>query len=90
MILLGAAFWNPPSGQAGTASGDDNPPKPVWPLLLSLASQAKESFADALKLTDSSDEVIRFITDFHAATVATNSTWAERSERLKGRATAAL
>jgi len=37
-------------------------------LLLALASQAKDnSFADALKLTDSPDEVIKFIFDFHAS-----------------------
>ena len=87
MVLLGTAFWNPTT--APTPS-DDNPPKPVWPLLLALASQAKEKFADALKLTDSPDEALKFISEFHAATVSQNAAWADRSERLKGRAAAAL
>jgi predicted Rossmann-fold nucleotide-binding protein len=91
MVLLGAKFWNPAQRDAAPAPGDDNPPKPVWPLLLALASQAKDNnFADALKLTDSPDEVITFIVDFHASTAAKSPNWAKRSERLKGRATAAL
>jgi hypothetical protein len=49
-----------------------------------------KSSRPAPRLTDSSDEVIKFIVDFHAATVATSATWSERIERLKGRATAAL
>jgi predicted Rossmann-fold nucleotide-binding protein len=90
MVLLGTAFWNSPAGPSGTAFSDDNPPKPVWPLLLALASQAKEKFADALELTDSPDEVVKFINDIHATTATERANWADRSERLKGRAPAAL
>lgn len=90
MVLFGAGFWNP---QASSPSGPgaDNPPKPVWPLLLALASQAKDNnFADALLLTDSPEDVVNFINRRHALTVEQSANWADRLERLKGRAPAAL
>jgi predicted Rossmann-fold nucleotide-binding protein len=92
MILLGADYWNPricKDSQVVLPSGKDLH-KPVWPLLQTLAAQAKESFQSALKLTDNPDEVVRFISDFHVRTLAGNASWADRSERFKGRALATL
>jgi predicted Rossmann-fold nucleotide-binding protein len=86
MILLGVDFWNPT--RTPPPSPDDR--KAVYPLLLTLSKQAKLPFDTALLLTDSDDEIIRFISDFHAQVVTKSATWAHRSERFTGRAAAAL
>jgi predicted Rossmann-fold nucleotide-binding protein len=93
MILLGVQYWNPgmckDSQLVPLAPGDTR--KPVWPLLLTLSTQAdKNHFEDALKLTDNPKEVVDFITEFHARTVTQSASWADRSERFKGRAAAVL
>ncbi len=86
MILLGSDFWNPAKTPA--PAPDDR--KPVYPLLLTLSRQAKPPFDRALLLTDDANAVVKFISDFHTRTLAQSATWAERSERFKGRALAAL
>jgi predicted Rossmann-fold nucleotide-binding protein len=93
MVLLGVDYWNPPmcKGDKQVTLPPDDPRKPVWPLLSTLAGQAGDNkFQDALKLTDDANAVVKFISDFHAQTAAERATWAERSERFKGRAAAAL
>jgi predicted Rossmann-fold nucleotide-binding protein len=92
MVLFGVHYWNPSickDSQVVLPSGED-PRKPVWPLLQTLAGQAKESFQSALKLSDDPKDVVKFISDFHASTMAEGIRWTERAALFKGRAAAAL
>jgi predicted Rossmann-fold nucleotide-binding protein len=86
MVLLGSDYWNP----AAPKAGQNDLRKPVWPLLTRLSEQAPAPFRAALKLTDDPDEVVKFISDFHAQTAAESATWDDRAERFKGRAIAVL
>jgi predicted Rossmann-fold nucleotide-binding protein len=92
MVLFGADYWNPPickDSQVVIPSSKD-PRKPVWPLLQTLAGQAKESFQNALKLSDDPNEVVKFISDLHASMLAEGIAGTERTGLFKGRAVAAL
>jgi predicted Rossmann-fold nucleotide-binding protein len=92
MVLFGADFWNPSicrENQVVLPSGKD-PRKPVWPLLQTLAGQAKESFQSSLKLTDDPEQVVKFLTEIHAQVISESASWADRAQRFKGRAIAAL
>jgi hypothetical protein len=90
MILLGIDYWNPPPLTEGEQRPPNDPRKPAWPLLTRLAEQAKDPFRAAVKLTDDPEEVVRFISDFHARLIAEGATWKDRTERFKGRAVAVL
>jgi predicted Rossmann-fold nucleotide-binding protein len=59
MVLYGADFWNP-QDLPNHAVMDKNR-KPVLPLLLKLAREASQPFESALLLSDSSDEIVKFI-----------------------------
>jgi hypothetical protein len=93
MILLEVEYWNPAMcvDSQPVPLGPADARKPVWPLLITLSGQAGANhFDDALKLTDDPTEVVKFIVDYHARTVTQSVTWADRSERFKGRAAAVL
>jgi predicted Rossmann-fold nucleotide-binding protein len=92
MVLLGVDFWNPnPANDVDAGSIPDPDRKPVYPLLFTLAGQARQKFNNALLLTDNTAEVIEFIANFHATSLGVaDSAAAPRSARFKGRALAAL
>lgn len=56
MVLLGSRYWN--RSDFGQVSPKD---KPVWPLLQQLGSE--KGFGHLLKLTDSVDEIVEFISN---------------------------
>jgi predicted Rossmann-fold nucleotide-binding protein len=92
MVLLGVDYWNPPCENDSKAKpSPDDGRKPVWPLLSTLAQQAGDNkFKYALLLTDDRNAVVKFISNFHARTMAASATGLQRAERLKGRALASL
>jgi len=57
MVLLGKRYWN--RGGEGPAARRD---KPAWPLLQQLG--AEKGFADRLKLTDSNQDAVLFLTQW--------------------------
>lgn len=54
MVLLESQYWNPVPGSPSIAKA-----KPVYPLLLALAKE--KDFEDKILLTDSSEEIVGFI-----------------------------
>lgn len=66
MVLLGVDFWNPSPGNvdADPAHIPDPDRNPVYPLLSTLATQARQKFSDALLLTDDAKEIIDFLHTF--------------------------
>jgi predicted Rossmann-fold nucleotide-binding protein len=59
MVLYGTDFWNPQDLPNRPAV--DKNRKPVLPLLLKLARDASQPFESALLLSDSSEEIVSFI-----------------------------
>jgi hypothetical protein len=59
MVLYGTDFWNPQDLPNRPAA--DTNRKPVLPLLLKLARDASPPFESALLLSDSSEEIVNFI-----------------------------
>ena len=57
MVLFGSDYWNPTSTSPDPTTDQR---KPVYPLLLKLAQEKK--FSHLLKLIDSVDDVVAFIT----------------------------
>lgn len=89
MVLLGVDFWNP-DPNLSTESPPDPDRKPVYPLLSTLATQARHKFSSALLLTDNTDEVVEFIAGAHRVSGVADAAPTGRSARFKGRALAAL
>jgi predicted Rossmann-fold nucleotide-binding protein len=56
MVLLGSRYWNPSGFKPVNPKA-----KPVWPLLQQLGSEKK--FGHLIKLTDSIDEVVAFLSN---------------------------
>jgi hypothetical protein len=59
MVLYGTDFWDP-QDLPNRAAVDKNR-KPVLPLLLKLARDASPPFESALLLSDSSEEIVNFV-----------------------------
>jgi predicted Rossmann-fold nucleotide-binding protein len=91
MVLLGVDYWNPvPAKPSTTGEAPKNDPrKPVYPLLSTLANQADINFFAALLLTDDAKKIVDFIANFPKLLGVSDST-PKRSDRFKGRALAAL
>ncbi|HSI85807.1 MAG: LOG family protein [Candidatus Methylacidiphilales bacterium] len=70
MILLDEEYWNP-SGAGSTVPGA----KPAWALLGALASEGSfdQRFRDLMLLTNDTDKVLKFISDFTKARCASQN-----------------
>jgi hypothetical protein len=91
MVLLGVDYWNPSSDENSRGAGQpkQDPRKPVYPLLATLANQASINFFGALLLTDDTKRIVEFIAKFPKPLGIADSP-VTRADRYKGRALASL